>query len=268
MITSIHLSYILGDLPLQERFPAARDLGFKGVEYPFPYETPASSYASLLADHGLQQISIGAPACDYRRGEPGFSITPALQGQFDRSLDTAIAYATGIRCKNVHVFAGRRADDVPEALALDTYCRNLQAAHDRLAQHGLRLVIEAINAADFPGYFMNRLDRVVEAIDVMQRPGTGIIFDVYHASMNGEDACAFMAAEWPRVAHIQLADYPGRHEPGTGQFDFQEFVGAVRATRYSGSIGLEYVPTRSVFEGVPLASELARLADQASAETR
>ena len=107
MTTSVHLGYVLGGLPFAERFPAARQLGFDAVEYPFPDEVPAPVYSTLLEDNGLQQISIGAPACDYKRGEPGFSLTPALQAEFDRSIDTVIDYATRIGCRNVHVFAGR-----------------------------------------------------------------------------------------------------------------------------------------------------------------
>src|SRR5215471_18264738 len=105
MITSIHLDYILGSLPLAERFPAARNLGFTGVEFPFPYELPAAEYRRLLAENDLQQISIGAPACDYKNGEPGFSLTPARKEEFDRSVGTVIAYAKTIGCRNVHLFA-------------------------------------------------------------------------------------------------------------------------------------------------------------------
>jgi hydroxypyruvate isomerase len=256
MRTSIHLGYILGTLPLTGRFLAARQLGFNAVEFPFPYDVNASDYAHYLQDNDLQQISIGAPACNYRAGEPGFSITPALQAQFDRSIDTVIEYATQIDCPNVHVFAGRRADDVAPELAFETYCRNLQVAHDRLQQSGLRLVIEAINATDFPHYFIDRLERAVEAIEQMHRPGIGIIMDVYHATVNGEDPATFLRQHGGNVAHIQLADFPGRHEPGTGMFDFAALLSTVKEQRYQGSIGLEYVPTRSVFDGVPLADLL------------
>ena len=208
MKTSVHLGYVLGALPFANRFPAARRLGFDAVEYPFPYEVPALEYAVLLADSGLQQISIGAPACDYRKGEPGFSLTPALQSEFDRSIDTAIDYATRIGCRNVHVFAGRRADDVSPEHAFETYCRNLQSAYDRLEHHGLRMVIEAINSRDFTDYFIDRLDRAVEAIHCMERPGTGIILDVYHASVNGEDPAAFLGQNTDGVAHVSWSTIP------------------------------------------------------------
>lgn len=256
MLTSIHLDYILGALPLAERFAAARDLGFGAVELPFPYEVPAGDYARLLGDNGLRQISIGAPACDYKRGEPGFSLTPSLKGEFDRSIDTVMDYALTIGCPNVHLFAGPKAADVSEERAFETYCDNLREGAGRLRAEGLRVVIEAVNATDFAGYFINRLDRVVAAIERIGADDIGIILDLYHAGVNAEDPVAFLRAHTARVAHVQLADFPGRHEPGTGSIDFEAFFAAIGETGYRGSVGLEYVPTRSVFEGVPLADHL------------
>ncbi|QJU58163.1 TIM barrel protein [Sphingomonas sp. AP4-R1] len=256
MTISIHLDYILGTLPLAERFVAARKLGFDAVEFPFPYAVPAEEYVSLLADNGLRQISIGAPACNYKAGEPGFSLTPSLKGEFDRSIDTVIGYAKTIDCPNVHLFAGPKADDVSEELAFTTYCDNLREGAARLRVEGLRVVIEAVNSTDFPGYFMNRLDRVIKAIEQIGDDDTGIILDIYHANVNAEDPIAFLRAHSDRVAHIQLADFPGRHEPGTGGIDFGAFFAALDEIHYARSIGLEYVPTRPVFEGVPLAEHL------------
>lgn len=256
MLTSVHLGYILGTLPLKERFVAARKLGFNAVEYPFPYELPAKEYASLLQDNGLKQISIGAPACDYKGGEPGFSLTPAMKSRFDHSIDTVIEYAKVIGCSQVHVFAGPKAPDVSEELAFETYCNRVAEAHDRLQAEGLSVVIEAVNSTDFKGYFIDRLDLVLRAMDRIDRPAVKIIMDVYHAHVNGEDPVEFLVKHGDKVAHIQLADYPGRHEPGTATVDFQSLFNTLRAVNYSGSIGLEYVPTRSIFDGVPLASEL------------
>ena len=256
MIASIHLDYVLDALPLEARFAAAKRLGFQAVEYPFPYEIGAREYACLLEDNGLRQISLGAPACNYKKGEPGWSLTPALRGKFDRSLDTAIAFATRIKCRNVHVFAGPKAAEVSNELAFETYCHNLREACDRLRREDLTLVIEAINSTDFPGYFIDRLERVVAAIAQIRRDGIGVILDIYHAHVNRENPSDFLAKHIDKVAHIQLADYPGRHEPGSGMIDFDALFRALRAAGYAGSIGLEYVPTRSIFEGVPLAEQL------------
>lgn len=256
MLVSVHLSYILGALPLEDRFRAARDLGFGAVEFPFPYAVPADSYARLLGDNKLQQISIGAPAADYKAGLPAYSLTPELKKEFDASITTVIEYAKVIGCPRVHVFAGARAPHVSPELAFETYCRNLAEAHDRLAAEGLQLVIEPVNSTDFAGYFMNRLDKAVEAIGRAQRPEIKVILDVYHAGVNGEDPIDFLLTHGKCVSHIQIADYPGRNEPGTGAIDFDKLFQTLDQTHYAGSIGLEYVPTRPIFDGVPLASQL------------
>lgn len=256
MLTSIHLSYILGNLRFKERFSAARQLGFNAVEYPFPYEVDADRYAALLSENGLRQISIGAPACDYKAGEPGFSLTPSLKSKFDRSIDTVIGYAKTIGCRNVHVFAGPRAHDVSWELAFDTYCNRVAEAYDKLQAEGLNVVIEAVNSRDFKGYFIDHLSLLLRALELVDRPNAKIIMDVYHAHVNGEDTIDFIENNSGQIAHIQLADYPGRHEPGTGKIDFNKIFETLRKVQYSGSIGLEYVPTRPVFEAVPLAKEL------------
>lgn len=255
-VVSVHLNYILGQLPLAERFATARRLGFNAVELPFPYDTPPRQYAAWLRDNGLRQISIGAPACDYKTGQPGFSMTPALRGEFDRALDTAMAYAAEIDCPNVHVFAGGRPTGMAEADIFDTYCRSIDDARNRLRAEGRRLVIEAINATDFDGYFMNRLDRILAVTKAIGADGIGVILDFYHAAVNGEDGIAFLTDNPDLVAHIQLADVPGRHEPGSGTIDFPAVFAAIETSGYRGSVGLEYVPTRSIEQGVPLASLL------------
>src|SRR5258706_5047053 len=256
MLASIHLNYVLGTLPFEQRFSAARKLGFQAVEFPFPYSVPARDYARLLSDHGLAQISIGAPAADYRAGMPAYSLTPAHKQQFDESISTVIDYAKLIGCSRVHVFAGSRAPDVSEELAFETYCRNLAEAYDRLQAEGLSLVIEPVNSTDFSGYFLDRLDLALAAISRAERPGIKIILDVYHAHVNGEDPVAFLRNHGKSVTHIQLADYPGRHEPGTGKVDFDAIFQALVDVEYAGSVGLEYIPTRSIFEGVPLSARL------------
>jgi hydroxypyruvate isomerase len=259
MNVSVHLSYILGSLPLNERFAAARKLGFQAVEFPFPYSVPAQEYARLLAENDLVQVSIGAPTSDYKAGMPGYSVTPALKRAFDDSITTVIDYAKVIGCSLVHVFAGPRAPDVTAELALETYCRNLQEAYDRLHTEGLSLAIEPVNSTDFKGYFLDRIDFALAAIARAERPDIKIILDIYHAHVNREDPIAVLRAHGRRVAHIQIADYPGRHEPGTGTLDFGILFQTLHATNYSGSVGLEYIPTRSIFDGVPLSSELRRL---------
>ncbi len=164
MITSVHLNYVLGQLPFAERFRVARELGFAGVELPFPYEVAAADYARLLRDNGLVQISLGAPTSNYRTGEPGYAVSADLASAFADSLSSAIAYATEIACPCIHVFSGPLRAGVSRQAGWNTYLENLAMAHDRLAVRGIGLVIEPINSVDFPGYFLDRPSLALTAI--------------------------------------------------------------------------------------------------------
>jgi hydroxypyruvate isomerase len=256
MIVSVHLGYVLGHLPFERRFRAARRLGFSAVEFPFPYDVPAVEYARLLRDNGLVQVSIGAPTANYRVGEPGYAVNADLADAFDASISQAIAYATQIGCPLIHVFAGALRAGAEVRTGWQTFAKNLAAADDRAAASGIGLVIEPINSLDFPGYFIDRPTRAMAAIEATGRTGIKIILDLYHSHMMGEDPIAFLRDHHDAIAHVQLADYPGRHEPGTGKLDFNAVFSALDAVKFQGSIGLEYIPTRPIRKGMPFRSEL------------
>lgn len=262
---SIHLGYVLGSLPFADRFEHARKLGFRSVEIPFPYTTPADFYADLLTRHGLQQISIGAPTGDYRKGQPGFAVDPGLRDRFMVSLERAAAYAERIGCSAIHVFSGCRNPAISEEETEATYCQNLAAAAAFLADRGIITLVEPINATDFPGYYLDSLGKAERVIAEVGSPQVRLIFDVYHVRMMGEDPAAAFRAVHPRVEHVQFADYPGRHEPGTGILDYAAIVGAMRETGYAGSAGLEYIPTRPPGEPLEMPAALAEFAGLAMA---
>lgn len=257
---SIHLGYVLGSLPVPERFIRARALGFRAVEIPFPYDTPAADYAAHLRGSGLQQISIGAPTTDYRKGVPGLAIDPALRDDFVRSLDTAIAYAGVIGAPAIHVFSGSRNPALSDAAMAATYRENIALAAETLGGAGIATLIEPINSIDFPGYWLDSIATARQVMDDIASPNIGLIFDIYHARMMGRDPAAEFAAVHDRVRHVQFADFPGRHEPGSGTLDFAATIAAMRTAGYAGSAGLEYIPTRAVDEPLLLPAALAEYA--------
>ena len=258
---SIHLGYVLGSLPVAERFTRARALGFRAVEIPFPYDTPATEYVAHLRENGLQHISIGAPTTDYRKGAPGLAIDPARRDDFVRSLDTAITYATAIGAPAIHVFSGCRNPALSDATMAATYRENLEFAAETLARAGVVTLIEPINATDFPGYWLDSVTTARQVMDDLASPYLGLIFDIYHVRMMGLDPVAEFAAAHDRVRHLQFADYPGRHEPGTGTLDYGAIIATMRAANYTGSSGLEYIPTRNVREPFTLPPALAEYAE-------
>lgn len=258
---SIHLGYVLGSLPMAERFTRARALGFRAVEIPFPYETPAAEYAAHLRDSGLQQISMGAPTTDYRKGVPGLAIDPARRDDFARSLDTAIAYAGIIGAPAIHVFSGSRNPALSDAIMAATYRENLALAAEALGRAGIATLIEPINSIDFPGYFLDSLAEARRVVADIGRADVGLIFDIYHVRMMGEDPAAALAAACNDIRHVQFADFPGRHEPGSGTLDFAAIIAAMRTAGYVGTAGLEYIPTRAPGEPLLLPAALAEYAN-------
>jgi hydroxypyruvate isomerase len=257
---SVHLGYVLGSLPLPDRFSRAHELGFRAVEMPFPYATPAEVYADLLARHGLQQISIGAPTTDFRNGEPGLAVDYRARVDFERSLEQAASYAKRIGCPAVHVFSGCKDEDLSPSSMDDTYRENLARAVRFFSDEDILTLIEPINAKDFPGYFLDSLDMALDAIVAIGSPELRLIFDVYHLSMMGLDILEALNRAHAHVQHIQFADFPGRHEPGEGTLDFDAIVDAMRAVSYRGSAGLEYIPTKPVMGPFTLPPALARYA--------
>jgi hydroxypyruvate isomerase len=254
---SIHLGYVLGSLPFPDRFARARELGFHAVEIPFPYATSAEDYASLLGRNGLSQISIGAPTSDYRAGETGLAVDHREHAAFLRSLEQAALYAKRIGCPAVHVFSGCTSRDLSPASMDETFCENLALAADFFAREGIITLVEPINSLDFPGYYLNSIEKALEIMAKIGSEKIWLIFDIYHLSMMGIDPVEALRNTYKKVHHIQFADFPGRHEPGSGSLDLDAIIGAMRSTGYGGSAGLEYIPTRPATEPLKLPPILA-----------
>jgi hydroxypyruvate isomerase len=254
---SVHLVYVLGSLPFAQRFARAEELGFRAVEMPFPYSADAAGYAALLERHRLRQISIGAPTTDYRKGETGLAVDPRQRAAFRASLEEAARYARRISCPAVHVFSGCRAPDLSPEVMEEAYCESLASAASFFAREGITTLVEPINSIDFPGYF---LDSLGEALRLIRKTGSAdirLIFDVYHLVMMGEDPTGAFRRAHELVGHVQFADHPGRHEPGSGSLDFAAILSAMRDLDYRGSAGLEYIPTRAATDPLVLPAALA-----------
>jgi hydroxypyruvate isomerase len=258
---SIHLGYVLGSLPFAERFSRARELGFRAVEFPFPYAVPAADYAEHLNRHGLKQISIGAPTTDYRKGEPGYAVDPRQRAAFVHSLEAAADYAQQIGCAAVHIFSGCACPDLSEETMQETYGDNLRLAAGFLAERGIATLIEPINATDFSGYYLNTLTAATDFIAKVDPINIRLIFDIYHVRMMQEDPLKALRAVHRQVQHVQFADFPGRHEPGTGALDFSALTAFMRSVFYAGTAGLEYIPTRPIVEPLHLPQALLDFAN-------
>lgn len=244
---SAHLGYLFTEVPLEARFAEARRAGFDVVEHPAPFILSAAEVRARLEDNGLRmaQISSG-PGGEGRKGLaalPGHG--PAFQGVLCRALD----YAEEIGCPLVHPMAG-----VPEAGTEPERCEgawleNIGFATTASRDRPVRIFVEAISRATVPGYFLHRLDQYL-SLTARLEVTPPVLVDAYHAAMNGEDAATFLRNHPERLAHVHVADAPGRHEPGTGSYDFRPLEAVLTEIGYSGSIGCEYIPKGDTIDGL------------------
>ena len=238
-----NLTMLFTERPFAERFAAARAAGFHSVEYLFPYAYPAGDLRRLLEDNGLTQVLFNLPCGDWAAGDRGIAADPSRVAEFRDGVALAVEYATALGVTRLNCLAGKLPPGVTEAEALAVLAENVAYAADLLAGEGLTLVIEAINRFDIPGFVLCRTSQVMALLDAVSRPNAAMQYDVYHAQRQEGELAATLAANLDRIGHIQIADNPGRHQPGTGEINFPFLFATLDRLGYGGYIGLEYVPS-------------------------
>ncbi|MGE4536009.1 MAG: hydroxypyruvate isomerase [Desulfovibrio sp.] len=237
-----NLTMLFTELPFPERFAAARDAGFHFVEYLFPYAYPAGELASRLTENGLSQVLFNLPCGDWAGGERGIAALPGRESEFRDGVGQALEYAKALQVTRLNCLAGKLPDGVSPEDAFETLIENVAFAADALAAEGRTLVIEAINHFDIPGFLLSTTEQVMDLIDAVSRDNVAMQYDVYHAQREEGELAATIAANLPRIGHVQIADNPGRHQPGTGEIRFPFLFAELDRLGYEGFVGLEYVP--------------------------
>lgn len=255
MKIAANLSLLFGELPLLQRPPAAAAAGFDGVEIQFPYEVPATSLREALELSSMPLVLINLPAGDLMAGGAGLAAVPERQAQFDAALREALGYAAVVRPQCVNVLPGRLAEGVSREQALATLEANLREAAERFQALGIRVLCEAINPLDMPGFLINTAEQLDELLRRVDHPNCLAQLDFYHMARQGLDVAACIERLAGRTGHVQFADCPGRGAPGTGELAFGPLLEALETTGYQGWLGAEYRP------GGDTSASLAWLAD-------
>ncbi len=245
-----NLTMLFNEVDFIDRFGAAADAGFEGVEYLFPYEWPAARLAESLAKAGLVQVLHNLPAGDWAGGERGIACHPDRVGEFQDSVGRAIEYATALGCRQLNCLAGITPAGAEPDLVRETFVSNLRFAAGKLRQAAIRLLIEPINTFDIPGFYLNRTSQAAEILDQVGSDNLFIQYDIYHAQRMEGELAGTIAAHLPRIAHMQLADNPGRHEPGTGEINYGFLFDFIDRSGYAGWIGCEYKPLAATQTGL------------------
>ncbi len=249
-----NLWYLFQEVDLMDRFGAAAKAGFKAVEIQFPYQWRGADLPARLDAFGLRIVLINAPPGDWEAGERGLAALPGREEEFRDSIGQAIDYGRTLNCPAVHVMAGVLADDSDRQRAMETYVENLAFAATRSSEEGIKVLIEALNPLDAPGYLIGDTAETRSVIDAVGDGNLYMQYDLYHGAMNGEDLIETIGANLDVIGHMQVAGVPGRHEPdlpsGGGNIDYGGVFEAIDGLGYTGWIGCEYRPRAGTVEGL------------------
>ena len=250
MKIAANLSMLFGEIPLLERIQAAAAAGFDGVEIQFPYEAPAIRLKEALQRAGMPLVLINLPAGDLMSGGAGLAAVPSRQAEFDLALQEALTYAAMTRPMCVNVLPGRLTSGLLRDEALATLVANLRKAAEAFQCMGIRVLCEAINPLDMPGFLINTPEHLDQLLCAVDHPNCLAQFDLYHMARQGLDIEAGIRLLAGRIGHVQFADCPGRGAPGSGELDIVSLLKGLNNSAYAGWLGAEYRPGKLTCESL------------------
>lgn len=245
-----NLSTLFTEHPFLERFSRARDAGFSAVEFQFPYEFEASAVAAELARNELELVLFNLPAGYFAAGDRGMANDPSRTAEFRASLETALLYATQLSPHKLNCLVGKTLPHTSLDEQYSALEANLRTAAGATADVGIRLVIEPLNVYDAPGFFLSTPASGFELVEKVNHPNLSVQFDLYHAQRMTGNLTATIARHIAQIGHVQLADSPDRHQPGSGEINFPYVLQMLDNAGYNDWIGLEYFPHPSTKESL------------------
>lgn len=245
-----NLTMLFNELPFLDRFQAARKAGFRAVEFLFPYAWPASDIKARLDEYQLELVLHNMPAGNWDAGERGIACDPQRVNEFRDGVARALEYASQLGVRQLNCLLGKLPAHATPLQAQDTAIDNLRYAAHALQEKGLRLLIEPINTFDIPQFYLHRTAQALALIDAVGADNVYLQYDIYHMQRMEGEIAATLSQHLPRIAHIQIADNPGRNEPGTGEINYPFLFQHLDALGYTGWIGCEYKPARSTEAGL------------------
>lgn len=252
-----NLSMLFTEVDFLQRFEQAAQAGFQGVEYLFPYDFEASTIKGVLESNNLKQVLFNLPAGDWQAGDRGIAVDPSRIEEFQQGVTKAIQYAKALDCNQVNCLAGIVPDGVTAQQAEETFVSNLRFAAGALKENGISLIIEAINTRDIPGFFLTNTKQALDVIEKVGSDNLNFQYDIYHMQIMEGDLAPTLSEHLGQIQHVQLADNPGRHEPGTGEINYPFLFNHLDSIGYDGWIGCEYKPKTTTIEGLSWMKELA-----------
>jgi hydroxypyruvate isomerase len=246
-----NLSLLFTEQPFLERFAAAARAGFPGVEYQFPYAFgSAAQVADAARSAGIEVVLHNVPGGDFAKGDRGIACLPDRVREFREGVERAVEYAKAAGCPRLNCLAGVVPTDAPRARHFDTLVENLRFAAGKLKDAGIALMLEACNTRTIPGFFVSTSRQALDALDAAGSDNAYLQYDLFHMQIMEGDLAKTAERLLARIGHIQLADVPDRHEPGTGEINYPWLLAHVDRIGYRGWIGCEYNPKAGTLEGL------------------
>lgn len=253
-----NLTMLFNEVPFLDRFERAARAGFDAVEFQFPYAFEPGEIRQRLDRHGLKLVLHNLPPGDWDAGERGIGCHPDRIDAFRDGVARGIAYATALGAPQLNCLAGKAPDGVSADELRRTFVTNLKYAAEAFGKAGLKLLIEPINVFDIPGFFLNTTAQAISILDEVGADNAFVQYDVYHAQRMEGELAATIERHLARIGHMQLADNPGRHEPGTGEINYAFLFAHLDRIGYRGWVGCEYRPAGETEAGLGWRERLAR----------
>jgi hydroxypyruvate isomerase len=253
-----NLSMLFNEVPFLDRFDRAARAGFDSVEFLFPYAFSAADISARLKSNRLKLVLHNLPAGDWDGGERGIACLPDRVDEFREGVGRAIEYATALGAPQLNCLAGKTPLGATDEMLRKTFVANLKYAAAELKKAGLKLLIEPINTYDIPGFYLNRTAQAISIMDEVGSENLFLQYDIYHAQRFEGELAATMAKQLARIAHIQIADNPGRNEPGSGEINYPFLLDHLERIGYSGYIGCEYKPAGTTESGLKWIEQMRR----------
>jgi hydroxypyruvate isomerase len=247
---SANLTMLFTEVDFMDRFERASRAGFTAVEFLFPYAYEAGRLSDTLKQYGLKQVLFNMPSGKWEEGDRGLAALPDRKGEFEDGVGKAITYAKALDCRQINCLAGITPPDLPKKEVRETFVSNLRFAAQALEKEGIRLLVEAINTRDMPGFHLSRTSDALSLIQEVNHPNLFFQYDIYHMQVMEGNLATTIRESINTIGHMQLADNPGRHEPGTGEINFPNLFRFIDEAGYTGYIGCEYKPLTTTEAGL------------------
>lgn len=237
-----NLTFLFTELPFMERFAAARKAGFEAVEFMFPYDYKLERIKAQLEKNNLTLALCNLPAGKWTASDRGAAADPFRKEEFREGIEKGVAAAVFLEISRMNCLVGLKTEKVSNEATWDTIKENISYAATKLAEKNILLLVEPLNHHDMAGFALNTCGQVIELLGQLDHPNAFLQFDVYHARRENEDLSLLLHNHLEKIGHIQIADCPGRHQPGTGETDFKHLLFDIDQLNYRGYVSLEYIP--------------------------